>query len=176
MDMRLISIRTQKKTILTLAAMAALFLYPQLARSWGFWGHKAITRRAISSLPAECRAYFTQNAKLLVKHSIDPDLWRKFDKAESNRHYIDIDMFGNFPFNDLPHAYPDAVKKFGAKKIKKAGIVPWRIVEFTDSLAWAMKHKDRKLILRYASALAHYVEDVHMPLHTVKNYNGQLSG
>ena len=166
----------KKSLYLLLAALAALFLYPDSARSWGFWAHKKITRKAISIMPAECRAYFISMADSIAAHSIDPDLWRRSDESESNRHYIDIDMFGAFPFRELPHQYDQAVRKFGAEKINKAGIVPWRIAEMVDSLAHAMKAGDKALILRYTSAVAHYVEDVHMPLHTATNYNGQLTG
>lgn len=158
------------------AAFAALFLLPTILQGWGFWAHKIITRKAITMMPVPVNQFFLINADSLAEKSIDPDLWRRFDDKEGNRHFIDIDEFGAFPFSDLPREYDLAVKKFGQERVFKAGIVPWRIVEMADSLSLAMKMLDKMHIIRYATALAHYVEDVHMPLHTVTNYDGQLSG
>ncbi len=156
--------------------MAALFLLPAQTFSWGFAGHKLITQKAVMALRPQLRAYFLPIADSLVAHSIDPDLWRRVDKAESNRHYIDLDSVATFPFDDFPVTYRAAVKKFGENVIQGIGIAPWRIEEMVDSLSIAMKQKNSRLILRYASALAHYVEDIHNPLHTTKNYDGQLTG
>lgn len=158
------------------AACAAVFLLPNVAGSWGFWAHKALTRKAITVLPAPMNAFFLLHADSIAERSIDPDLWRRHDDQEGVRHFIDIDQFGSFPYRELPRDYAAAVAKFGEEKVRKAGIVPWRVVEMVDSLSAAMRAKNRHLMIRYASALAHYVEDIHMPLHTVTNYDGQLSG
>ncbi|MDQ7063100.1 MAG: S1/P1 nuclease [candidate division KSB1 bacterium] len=163
------------RCILT-AAMAALFLLPVESFSWGFAGHRLITKKAVMAVRPHLRAYLLPIADSLSAHSIDPDLWRKFDRAEGNRHYIDLDSLVTFPFDDLPTSYPAAVKKYGEEVIQGIGIAPWRIAEMVDSLSAAMKQKNARLILRYAAALAHYVEDIHNPLHTTKNYDGQLTG
>ncbi|MFQ5629932.1 MAG: S1/P1 nuclease, partial [bacterium] len=158
------------------AAFAALFLLPDILQGWGFWAHKTITRKAISAMPEPVSGFFQTNADSLAEKSIDPDLWRRHDQKESNRHFIDIDEYGAFPYNELPRDYDAAVAKFGEERVLKAGIAPWRIMEMLDSLSHAMKKLDQKHIIRYATALAHYVEDIHMPLHTVTNYDGQFSG
>ena len=158
------------------AAFAALFLLPALLHGWGFWAHKIITRQAIAIMPEEAKAFFVANADSISEKSIDPDLWRRIDKKESKRHFIDIDKYGDFPFSELPRDYDAAVKKYGEEHVFEFGIAPWRIVEMMDSLTAAMKTLDKKLIIRYSTAVAHYVEDIHMPLHTVLNYDGQLSG
>lgn len=168
---------TRKTTQMSIAAaLAALFLYAQNSFAWGFWAHQFITRKAVAVMPPESRNFFVQYVDSLSKHSIDPDLWRRYDKQESNRHYIDIDMLDSFPFAKVPASFDSAVAVFGEETVQKAGIVPWRIQEMLDSLTTAMRHRNKRLILRYASALAHYVEDIHMPLHTVTNYDGQLTG
>lgn len=158
------------------AAFAALFLLPALLQGWGFWAHKTITRKAISVMPEPVSGFFLAYADSLAEKSIDPDLWRRHDKKEGNRHFIDIDEYGAFPYSELPRDYGAAVAKFGEESVYKAGILPWRIVEMMDSLSLAMKTLDHEHIMRYATALAHYVEDIHMPLHTVTNYDGQFSG
>lgn len=159
-----------------IAAAAALFLSPARLDAWGFWGHRLMTRLAVQALTPELRAAFQPLADSLAAHSIDPDLWRNFDENEGPRHYIDLEKFGTFPFADLPFDYQQAVARFTEDSVKAAGIAPWRIMDMIDSLAFAMKSRRASLIVRYAAALAHYVEDIHMPLHTTVNYDGQLSG
>ncbi|RMD96215.1 MAG: S1/P1 Nuclease [Calditrichaeota bacterium] len=143
---------------------------------WGFLGHKMIHRQALKALPQEVRPFFEKHREYLVEHSIDPDLWRKNDPKEGNRHYIDIDVYGKYPFKELPRDYEAAVKKFGKDKIEENGIAPWWIVREYKQLVKAMRKRKTRAILRHASALGHYVADLHMPLHTTENYDGQLTG
>ena len=96
-------------------------------------------------------------------------------RAEAPRHFLDIDIYGPYPFVELPHNYDDAVAKFGVEIVTKRGLATWRIAEYTQLLSEAMKSGDAQKIVQTAGALAHYVEDIHMPLHVVKNYNGQLT-
>lgn len=56
------------------------------------------------------------------------------------------------------------------------GILPYYIRIHFDKLVKAFKSRDSKRILRLATDLGHYVADLHVPLHTTKNYNGQLTG
>ena len=127
-------------------------------------------------MPAECRGYFAAQEDSLAAHSVDPDLWRKTNPDEGPNHYINIDLLASFPFAEVPHDESAAVRKFGEAKIRKAGVLPWRIAGVLDSLTLAMRRHDPAAIFRYTVALAHYIEDAHMPLHTISNYNGQLSG
>jgi len=158
------------------AALAALFLFPQRGLSWGAWAHQFITRKAVALMPAECRHYFVAREDSLVAHSIDPDLWRKTDPDEGRNHYIDLDLLDSFPYANIPRNLDAAAKKYGMEQIYKAGLLPWRIAAVQDSLVFAMQQRDSRAVFRYLTALAHYIEDAHMPLHTVSNYNGQLSG
>ncbi len=103
------------------------------------------------------------------------NVYKTGDRAEGPRHFLDIDIYGPYPFVELPHDYDDAVAKFGVETVTKRGIATWRIAEYTQLLSEAMKSGDTQKIVQTAGALAHYVEDIHMPLHVVKNYNGQLT-
>ena len=143
---------------------------------WGFWAHKEIHRYAIRSLPVEMKAFFEANAEEIVERSIEPDERARTDRlVEGPYHFIDIDRYGAFPFKELPRSYDEAVKKFGKATVDSNGTVPWRIADFTAKLTDAMKRKDKKDILFYVANLGHYVADVNVPLHTVENYDGQLS-
>ena len=111
--------------------------------------------------------------KLLSLTSLN--VYKTGDPAESPRHFLDIDIYGPYPFVELPHDYNDAVAKFGVEAVTKRGLATWRIAEYTQLLSEAMEAGDAQEIVQTAGALAHYVEDIHMPLHVVKNYNGQLT-
>ena len=111
--------------------------------------------------------------KLLSLTSLN--VYKSGDSAEAPRHFLDIDIYGLYPFVELPHNYDDAVAKFGVETVTKRGLATWRIAEYTRLLSEAMKSGDAEKIVQTAGALAHYVEDIHMPLHVVKNYNGQLT-
>ena len=144
--------------------------------SWGFFAHKWINRVAIQGLPDEIRTFFEHHETYLSQHSIDPDLWRNDDPDEQYRHYIDIDMYGTYPFEDLPRSLAAANDKFGEDTVKKRGIATWWVVRIHDRLTKSMREGHADSIIAHAAALGHYVADLHMPLHTVENYDGQLSG
>ena len=107
--------------------------------------------------------------KLLSLTSLN--VYKTGDPAEGPRHFLDIDIYGPYPFVELPHDYNEAVAKFGVEAVTKRGLATWRIADYTQ----AMKSGDAEKIVQTAGALAHYIEDIHMPLHVVKNYNGQLT-
>ena len=55
------------------------------------------------------------------------------------------------------------------------GIVPYHLESMLEKLTFAFKQKDEARLLRMISEFGHYVSDAHVPLHTTKNYNGQLT-
>jgi hypothetical protein len=144
-------------------------------RAWGFKAHQEINYRAVSALPLEMQPFFLKYRDYLAEHAIDPDLWRQKDKSEGVNHYIDIDMYGRYPFRELPRDYQAAVAKFGEGVVRERGVAPWRVVEFLEKLTQAMREGNRGDILQTAAALGHYIADLHVPLHTVENYDGQLT-
>ena len=111
--------------------------------------------------------------KLLSLTSLN--VYKSGDPAEGPRHFLDIDIYGPYPFVELPHDYDEAVAKFGVEAVTKRGLATWRIAEYTQLLSAAMKSGDAEKIVQTAGALAHYIEDLHMPLHVIKNYNGQFT-
>lgn len=152
-----------------------LFLYSS-SFGWGFFAHKWINRVAIESLPDEIRPFFQSHQTYLSEHAIDPDLWRQDDPDEQYRHYIDIDMYGSHPFMELPRSFDAAQKKFGEETVIKRGIAPWWVVQTYENLVETMRVGKPDSIIFVAAAMGHYVSDLHMPLHNVENYDGQLTG
>ncbi len=145
-------------------------------QAWGFTAHRQINYRAVALLPAEMQPFFLRHRNFLAEHAVDPDLWRRQDKAEGVHHYIDIDLYGRYPFRELPRDYKAAVAKFGEDVVRQRGLGPWRVVEFLGKLSRAMRDGNRDETLLTAAALGHYVADLHVPLHTVENYDGQMTG
>jgi predicted AlkP superfamily phosphohydrolase/phosphomutase len=160
------------KRLVSLLAMA-LALAPQ-ARAWGFSAHRLVNRLAIGTLPQPLRELFARNADYVAEHSIDPDLWRGAGaKGEEIQHYLDIDAFGD-P-DRLPRVEAEHVRRNGADALAR-GRAPWRIAEAYRQLVDAFRSGDPAQVLARAAELGHYVGDVHVPLHSVLNYDGRLTG
>ncbi|MDP4710590.1 MAG: zinc dependent phospholipase C family protein [Saprospiraceae bacterium] len=58
----------------------------------------------------------------------------------------------------------------------KHGVLPYHLLHSYRQLIRAFESGDVDRILRQSADLGHYIGDAHVPLHTTKNYNGQLSG
>ncbi len=79
---------------------------------WGFFAHKKINRYAVFTLPPEMMCFFKPNIEFLTEHAPDPDKRKFIDPHEAIRHYIDIDKWGEYPFEDLPRTWLGAMKKY----------------------------------------------------------------
>lgn len=167
--------------------VAALAAIPSPALAWGFDAHKFIADRMIALLPPELRPLFEEQRSFVVERSIDPDLWRTVGwEDEPPNHFLDIDhkAFGPYPYAGLPRDYADAVQKFGREFVHQQGLLPWRTAEFYGRLVRefeSLKRENpapysRDNIALFSAVIAHYVADGHVPLHSVVNYNGQLTG
>ncbi len=144
--------------------------------SWGFWAHKRINRLAVFRLPYEMQFFYKKNIDYLTENATNPDRRRYAVIGEAERHYIDLDTYGDSALRMLPASWPDAVRKMGEDSLRKHGIVPWYVQTAAYQLTEAFKTKDAKRILRISADLGHYIADAHVPLHTPRNYNGQLTG
>jgi len=146
------------------------------AAAWGFTAHRLISHEAIATLPAPLVALFERNAAYLAEHSIDPDLWRAAGRDEEGpNHFLNLDAFGEYPFEELPRGLSQHLARHGAEAADH-GLLPWRVGTSYEELVAAFRQADPALILERAAVLGHYVADAHVPLHAVVNYNGQLTG
>ncbi len=145
-----------------------------LCTSWGFFAHKRINQLAIFSLPPEMFYFYKNASKYLTEHAVDPDKRRYVDTLEAPRHYLDVENYEN-NIDSIPEKFNDALEKYGQKKLNNNGIVPWQIQRTYYSLVKAFKTRDSIKILKYSAELGHYIGDAHVPLHTTKNHNGQLT-
>ncbi len=92
------------------------------AHAWGFEAHKFIAEQMIALLPAELRPLFEHRKAYIIERSVDPDLWRTVGwETEDPHHFLDLDYFGKYPFDELPREYDRAVQKFGRERDPRAG-------------------------------------------------------
>ena len=124
-------------------------------------------------LPPEMMVLYKPNAEFLTEHAIDPDKRRYAIPEEGPRHYIDIDHYGTYPYEDLPRKWDEAIAKHGEQTINENGIVPWWIQTMLQRLTAAFKEKNQARILKLSAEIGHYIADSHVPLHASSNHNGQ---
>jgi hypothetical protein len=146
------------------------------ARAWGFYAHKKINRQAVFSLPPELIGFFKTHITYISENAVNPDRRRYAVKGEAEKHYLDADAYGDSAIYYLPRYWSDAVEQYGEEHLRAHGIAPWSTYQTFIQLVRAMEAKDTKAILRLTADLGHYIGDIHVPLHTTMNYNGQLTG
>ena len=163
----------KQKHFLILALL--FFLSVTSVMPWGFYAHKLANRYAVFTLPEQLIGFYKKHIDYLAEHSVDADKRRYAIKEEAPRHYIDIDYYGDDPFDIVPKQWDDAVNKFTVDTLFAYGILPWHIEIIYNRLVRAFENRDVNYILRYSADLGHYIADAHVPLHTTINYDGQLT-
>ncbi|SFV28913.1 zinc dependent phospholipase C family protein [Thermoflavifilum thermophilum] len=167
-----------RQSVITSRFIALMVCVSLFSLSWGIWGHQHINRAAVFALPDSMRVFFFNHIDYLTEEAAVPDL-RKYvigDQSEPDRHYIDLEKFGDHPFDSLPETWDAAVRKYGEKKLHEAGILPWYIQQMEQKLEQAFRNRRTDEILFIAADLGHYIADAHVPLHTTINHDGQLTG
>ncbi|MFI5172506.1 MAG: zinc dependent phospholipase C family protein [Chitinophagales bacterium] len=154
---------------------AAISNFASAPAPWGFWGHQRINKMALYTLPEDLFGFYKPYIDYITEHAVDPDKRRYAFKEEAPRHYIDIDHYGEPPYDNLPRKWDDAVIKFSEDSLNAYGIVPWYIEKMMFRLTDAFKKKDANYILKTTADIGHYIADAHVPLHCTENYNGQLT-
>jgi len=165
----------KRKLFLFILILISISVFVPAAMSWGFFAHKEINRIAVFTLPPELFGFYKKNIEFITEHAVDPDKRRYAVKDEAPRHFIDLDRYGASPLDSIPHKWTDAVAKYTNDTLMAHGIVPWHIEVMTNRLTAAFRSGDFDRILRTSADLGHYIADAHVPLHTTRNYNGQLT-
>lgn len=165
-----------KKRLFLSALLISLLLHSMPAYCWGFYGHRRINFFAVFLLPPEMLAFYKPHIQYIEEHAVDPDKRRYAIPVEGPRHYIDLDRYGNYPFDSLPRQWKKAVEKFGEDSLQAHGVAPWWIQTMLWRLTEAFRQKDSGRILKLSAELGHYIADAHVPLHTCSNHDGQYTG
>lgn len=146
------------------------------AETWGFYAHKEINYLATFSIPKPLFSFYKRHSDAISAWAVKADQRRYAIAEEAPRHYLDADIYEKaLPFDTIPKNYDSAVAKYGEEMLQEHGIVPWHIEEMLNRLTQAMYRKDVQHILKLSADLGHYIADAHVPLHTTKNYDGQLT-
>ncbi|HEY5772944.1 MAG TPA: zinc dependent phospholipase C family protein [Chitinophagaceae bacterium] len=157
------------------AFIISLLLISHASFCWGFYGHRKINYYAVFLLPPEMIFLYKPNIDFIADHAVDPDMRRYAIVEEGPRHYIDIDKYGNYPYDSLPRKWNDAVSKFSEDSLMTHGIVPWWVQTMLYKLTDAFKEKHQAKILKLSAEIGHYIADAHVPLHASSNHNGQYT-
>lgn len=152
-----------------------LSLFPITTYGWGEEGHELIAKKALLLLPEQMSS-FKVLSEYIEKHAADPDKRKRDDKTEEPKHFIDIDFYPEFRQGHMIFDQDSLKAIYGDSVVSDMGILPWATLQTYKNLVQALRDKNRDRILIYSADLAHYVADGHQPMHTMINYNGQLSG
>ncbi len=98
--------------IAVLFSLMGLLLFSSFTADWGFFGHRRVNRLAVFTLPPEIISFYKKHIEYITEHAVDPDKRRYSTKHEAFRHYIDIDHWGEFPFENVPRKWNDALLKY----------------------------------------------------------------
>lgn len=156
-------------------AFGFLFL-PRTTEDWGFYAHSLINQQAVYSLPPELIGFYKPHIQFITEKAVNPDRRRYAVEGEAEKHYIDLDHYGDSALFILPKYWFDAIEKIPEDSLRQNGIGPWSAYLTMISLTKAFEQKNSQAILRLSADLGHYLGDLNVPLHTTKNYNGQLTG
>ena len=141
------------------------------ARAWWREGHSHITGGAVAYLPQPLRSFFSTNVSTIRSLS---------GQEPPGRHYIDIDYYPEFFAGTFPRDVDDLIALYGYSVVEQNGMGPWTYANYVESLSTQMAAAKTKQdwldLIPTAAAQAHYIEDMHNPLHLTLNYNGQLTG
>jgi len=143
--------------------------------SWGFWAHKQINKIAVFTLPTEMMGFFKANIDYISNHAVDADKRRYAVEGEAPKHYIDIDHYCNFPHSCVPKNYKEAIDSFSKDTLLAYGTSPWNLEMLYYQMVKAFESENAEQIIKKCTDFGHYLGDIHVPLHTTINYNGQLS-
>ena len=146
-----------------------------LIGSWGFLIHRTVNQLAIYQLPKSMQPFFYKNMEYVVKYSVRADQRRGEDPTEASKHFIDMEVFGDSAAWKMPRQWEKAVGMFTRDTLLKYGYVPYHIMAMKENLTRAFRNRQKDSILFYSTDLAHYIGDVHVPLHNSINYDGQLT-
>lgn len=109
-------------------------------------------------------------------HASDADHRKGADGEEPVRHFIDIDVYGEHPFDEVPRDLDTLVRKRGREETHRWGVVPWAVEECWRMTVLSLERGDWSSAGGWAADLGHYVADSHQPLHCTVNYDGQNTG
>lgn len=155
--------------------LVCLFLPSSKLFCWGFFGHKHINYHSVFLLPPEIFPFYKKHIDYLTGHAVDADKRRYAVLEEGPRHYIDMDHYAQDAYKTLPRKWSQAVMVYSEDSLRAHGVAPWWIMTMHARLKRAFEDCNAEEILKVSADIGHYIADIHVPLHTTSNHNGQKS-
>lgn len=128
------------------------------------------------TLPTQLATFYKKHIDVITEKAVDADKRCYVDSLESPKHFIDVEEYEDGNLDSIPIHWSQAMAKFQERKLRAKGIIPWQIYFTYQKLVKAFRDNNIDAIIRHSADLGHYVSDAHVPLHTTRNYNGQLTG
>ena len=164
----------KSSAIISVITFILLIASTSPSSSWGFYVHRKVNKIAVFTLPPEMFSFYKKHIEYISEHGTDPDKRTFSDANEAIRHYIDIDHYGDKPFDLMPRKWKDAIAKYTEDTLKTYGINPWWIEVMMYRLTDAFKNEDVDKILYVSANIGHYIADATVPLHTSEYYDGRI--
>ncbi len=165
---------TRRPLLLLCCSVFALIILVQASsssRAWWGVGHEYITANAIQHLPQPLRGFFEEHSDPLISRS---------GEEPPGSHWLHLDFYPEFFAGTLPYDREELSNLYSVAIVNSQGTAPWTFESYVKSLtslmAAAETEQDWWSIISTAGDQAHYIEDLHNPLHLTENYNGQFSG
>lgn len=183
---------TRSFTICLVTAAAFLTVAATPARAWWGYGHETIAKGVLQNLDGtgDLQRFISEtNAQFTAIPHIEP----------AGNHFFDVDStatttgnagtvsyandFANFRAGTFtfPTNTAAANARYGTAYGDIQGRAPWRtndmLTTLTNRMLAATTYTDWYNLLPTAGAIAHYIQDLHQPMHLTTNYNpGGLHG
>jgi hypothetical protein len=120
--------------------------------------------------------FYKPQIQFITSNAVNPDRRRYAVEGEEEKHFIDLDNYGDSALYILPKYWFEAVKKFSEDTLRAYGIEPCSAYLNFVNLTKAFEQKNTEAIMKRSVDLGRYLADLmSVPLHTTKNYNGQLT-
>lgn len=115
-----------------------------------------------------------------ILEAADSQAFRDFFEAKVLSQYYEDEWI--LPCDTLLALFGDArppnvncASAYAVDHFSEHGILPYHLVKMQNNLKYAFLSGNVDKILRTSAEMGHYIGDAYVPLHTTKNYNGQLS-
>lgn len=129
-------------------------------------------------LPPDEAAFFRRHLIRIENLVMDPDDRKGDDPAESPRHFVDVESYeeAGFPLRGRAWSESEVARAVGPGRLRGMGTGLFALLETLERFREAYDSRDETEAVLRAADLAHYVGDLHNPLHTTSNFDGQRTG
>lgn len=154
------------------ACIASSAIFASRSHAWWDTGHSFITVNTYQQLPSQFHAFFNENQATITLNA---------KNEPPGLHFINIDSYSEF-HNDgtFPRDLNVLYQKYGTSLVNSRGTSPWSIANYraqiTSAMASATTGAQWQALAVTMGQMAHYIEDIHQPLHCTQNYDGQFTG